>query len=330
MNRSFYSVRSFSVMAILFCSLFASGQCGLDDYIAYFNFDGNANDAGSDGWHVTLHGNPWFSYGKFGQAINFDGEDDYGTIDGGFNLSNDFTVMAFVNIDSIYDPPRENAAFQAIFAKAEALSGPNPFWFGLEGERVSYIIGDCGGGSESCFESNPILSSDSIFHIAWVRDQSRGLIYVNCEEVASKDDIPDIIQNEDVVSIGGRIAREDGIFRNRFEGWIDDLRVYDRALSPEELCCLVPANYIYPGNDEIQLFPNPNSGTFTLQFEEETTTPLSVCIFNTLGEQVHCQRLEKGTSSLDFGLSEQSKGIYLLRVQDETGTYLKTLKFLIQ
>lgn len=332
MNPSFYSIRSFSVMAILFCTLFASGQCGtdFDDYSAYFNFDGNANDASDTGWSITQRGNPWFADGKIGQAINFDGEDDYLIVDGDFDLSYDFTVMAFVNIDSIYNPPREYAAFQAIFAKAEALQGPNPFWFGLEGEKVSYIIGNCGGGSESCFESDPILTSDSIFHIAWVRNQGRGLIYVNCEEVASRDDIPGVINNSDIVSIGGRIAREDGIFRNRFDGWIDDLRVYNRALSQEELCCLVPANYIYPVNSEVQLFPNPNLGSFTLQFGEETSSPLSISIFNTLGKKVNQQDLEQGASSLDFDLSKQMSGMYFLAIQDETGIYLKTLKFLIQ
>lgn len=233
----------YTISILLLSSFSAFGQCyDADRLLAYYPFDGNANNEGDDNWHGTLHGDPRFSDGKLGQAIYFDGERDYVTIDTGFQLPNDFTVTAWVNLDTIAEPPLQLAGFQAVFVKASTLYG-GPLWCGLRGREVIFLVGN-GEGEDEWLVSGSIISEDSIFHIAWVRDQGSAYIYVNCELVASRDNVPEIIQNSDTVSIGGRVA-EDGKFRNRFKGWIDDLRVYNGVLSSEEICCLVPTRDLH-------------------------------------------------------------------------------------
>ncbi|MCB9292230.1 MAG: T9SS type A sorting domain-containing protein [Lewinellaceae bacterium] len=322
-----YPVKSLIAAAILFCSSFAFGQCYDEDrLLAYYPFDGDANDESGGNWPGRLRGAPRFSDGKLGQAIYFDGERDYVTIDTGFQLPNDFTVSAWVNVDTIAEPPLLLAGFQAVFVKASTLLG-GPFWCGLRGREVVFLVGN-GEGEDEWLVSAPIISEDSTFHIAWVRDQGSAYIYVNCELVASRDNVPEIIQNSDTVSIGGRVA-EDGKFRNRFKGWIDDLRVYNGPLSIEEICCLVPTHDVHFVDLRMRVSPNPNPGFFNVKFQEEEGENLRISIFDLSGRKVREQELVKGTALLDFDLSEEAGGIYFLVVQDGSGQVLQRQKIII-
>ena len=47
------------------------------ELIAHWKFDGNTDDSSAYGYHATEHGNPSYASGACGQAISFDGEDDY-------------------------------------------------------------------------------------------------------------------------------------------------------------------------------------------------------------------------------------------------------------
>lgn len=49
-------------------------------------------------------------------------------------------------------------------------------------------------------------------------------------------------------------------------------------------------------------------------------------IFDLFGRKVREQELAKGATSLDFNLSEEAGGAYLLVVQDETGKVLQRRK----
>jgi len=45
--------------------------------VGHWKFDGDATDSSGQGNHGTIVGNPTFTQGQIGQAINLDGLDDY-------------------------------------------------------------------------------------------------------------------------------------------------------------------------------------------------------------------------------------------------------------
>ena len=94
-----------------------------------------------------------------------------------------------------------------------------------------------------------------------------------------------------------------------FRGKIDDVRIYKRVLSEEEimiLCGLTPTNDLYFNAQNIEILPNPNSGVFTLQFKKEISHPLLVNILNVLGDKIYYQKLDKGITHTKFDLSNHN------------------------
>ncbi|MBS3056528.1 MAG: LamG domain-containing protein [Candidatus Aenigmarchaeota archaeon] len=75
--------------------------------VGYWKFDGNVNDSGGNWNHGTIHGNISFEMGKFDQALNFNGYDNYVEIPDSdvldFGVS-DFTVSFWVNTTDFRSP----------------------------------------------------------------------------------------------------------------------------------------------------------------------------------------------------------------------------------
>jgi PKD repeat protein len=80
------------------------------------------------------------------------------------------------------------------------------------------------------------------------------------------------------------------------------------------------------GIESIQVFPNPNNGTFEVRFSSALPMNLNVDIVNTVGQTVFKSSADTGTSSLHVdGLLS---GIYYINIRSEKGAYVQ--KVLVQ
>jgi hypothetical protein len=75
---------------------------------------------------------------------------------------------------------------------------------------------------------------------------------------------------------------------------------------------------------EVQLFPNPNNGNFTLRFSDNQVHYVWLC--DVAGRSI-CVA-EPVTGHKDFDASALSSGVYLLEIKDESG--LQTLRMVVQ
>ncbi|HXB12324.1 MAG TPA: T9SS type A sorting domain-containing protein [Bacteroidia bacterium] len=80
-------------------------------------------------------------------------------------------------------------------------------------------------------------------------------------------------------------------------------------------------------NGAIQLYPNPNSGQFTLSVNS-VTGKSQFMVYSILGEQV--SQFSINTTSIQIDLSNKAVGLYLYRVVTETGNLVSEGKFIIQ
>lgn len=85
---------------------------------------------------------------------------------------------------------------------------------------------------------------------------------------------------------------------------------------------------------QIQIYPNPGEGIFNLDFQNLPRGLVSVCIYNTKGQKVMCRELETSedtghTQSLTLDLSDQPKGVYLIRMKDADNVF-KTKQIILQ
>ena len=75
----------------------------------------------------------------------------------------------------------------------------------------------------------------------------------------------------------------------------------------------------------IEIYPNPSSGMFTIEFRSIIEKKSNISILNSIGNVVFSEELMIGESSKDIDLSELSKGIYLIELQTELGFYKKKI-----
>jgi len=169
--------------------------------------------------------------GRIGGAMEFDGKTTF--INCGrapeFGFSDGMTVSAWIKVREF------NKSWQAIVTKGDTA------WRLQREKETGMVTFTFNTGTESkraepeliCLVSKRKLDDDQWHHVAGVSDGRRAALYVDGELEASVDAKP-IAQNNAPVMIGCNSAAYD----RRFNGWIDDVRLYGYGLSETEVKAL--------------------------------------------------------------------------------------------
>jgi hypothetical protein len=204
-----------------------------EDLIAYYSFNNcDARDDSGKGSHGVLYGSIDCWCGVEDDGLLLDGARDYiefpGIVNRYFSTS-DFTV-------SFYFKPEKYSTFpQSLLSKREKCE----FFHMLD------ILLDLNGEEllTSVLETprryypglSPAISSTGWQHFALVREGQRAATYINGQLQQESYLCSGIdISNDAVLSFSNSPCIAKGEAR-RFKGVIDELRVYDRALTPEEI-----------------------------------------------------------------------------------------------
>lgn len=207
----------------------ALGNAQLSGLVGWWKFDESegttAADSSGNGNNGVLVGNPQWqpSGGKSGGALKFDGDGDYVKIinERPFDTTSQITVAAWVNIASV------NAEWTAIVTKGDSAwrlstESSNPvFHFAVN--------------SSTWLNAQKRVESGQWHHVAGVYDGKQMRIYIDGRMDASKPWDGGIEINNQPVYIGEN-AEQPGRF---WHGLIDDVRVYNYALSESDIAGLV-------------------------------------------------------------------------------------------
>ena len=216
--------------------------------VSYWPADGNPNDAvgGNDG---ELLNGATYRPGVSGQAFSFDGDDDLfqAPTNGWPTGPSDRTMAMWIKVDEFtklefYDEPEEffggYGQFGA-FGQAYSLGGFGQF--GAFGQAHSI-----GGAGNSVFFTNwgKALDGGSLetgrwYHVAIVTNSNSTSIYV--DSVLKKNLDMTIDTPTDTKFYSGRIPGERGDTR-RLKGAVDEIVIFDRALSAAEIQNLYLSN----------------------------------------------------------------------------------------
>jgi len=197
--------------------------------VAHYEFEGNANDSSGNGLHGTAVGDPIFVAGKVGQAISLDGIGDYVEITGykGILGPNAITVTAWIN--TISTETGEIVGW-----------GPN-----IAGQRFGFRINanrlrmEHQGGN---IQGDTNVNDGEWHHVAVTVQENATIsypeviLYLNGKDDTRPGTSPNAfaLAADQNVRIGSRPSN-DATF---FMGQIDDVRIYDYALSDAEVAWL--------------------------------------------------------------------------------------------
>jgi len=225
---------AYFISFVFVCGLHASNAAGQDEnLVLHLKFDeGNGAvtaDTSATGLQATLEGDYEWTSGMFGQAVAF--------TDGRAVLSESspldlpqITVMAWVNPASIVSVDATNhwENQNSIYGKAGS-AGDDSVVLSLTGSDGVFFYVDQ-GGNQMLFVLDAGVELDQWQHIAATYDGTMMRVFLNGEQIGELAVTGDIIENPILPTVGGRSDTSVS-----FVGAIDEVKVYDRALTAGEI-----------------------------------------------------------------------------------------------
>jgi hypothetical protein len=199
------------------------------DYTAYYPLDGNANDLSGNGLDGSVQGGS-FTDGKVAGALSFDGVDDYVAIEDDplLDITDALTLAAWVK------PEQSQDDYARIISRERSGAGNRQYNLGVDAsadDPRTVVDTESADG----VEVSAVLpfADNNWHHVAMSFDSSDKIrLYVDGSVADSTGVSAELVSRDSQVTLGAP-AHLPG--KDHFAGLIDDVRIYDRALTPSEV-----------------------------------------------------------------------------------------------
>lgn len=271
--------------------------------VAYYPFNGNANDESSFDNHGIVQG-PVLTddiSASSNSAYFFDGNDDVISVLDNPNLflSGDFTLSAYVFL--------LEQKSQEIIRKGPVVNGPNtsPYQlaFSATGDIIFRVI---------TFEDDQDVRLTGYELNTWqlltaIREGNEMRLYVNGILVGTNVVTGVMVDEDAPLLIGSRLQLQS----STVHGNIDEVRIYNRAITPEEIEILIPSQLSLDdvSLENVKLYPNPAKNNIQIS-SNQIIDRLTIVDIN--GRQLNTIEILTKDYSLD--VSDLSKGVYFLEI----------------
>jgi hypothetical protein len=179
-------------------------------------------DSSGNGNNGRISGATWTNSGKYGSALVFNGTSALVTVSNSTTLQ----LNAAMTLEAWVNPAAGTNAFRDVIYK-----GNDNYYL----EATSPTAGEPAGGGTFGSTDVPIygtaaLAVNTWSHLAVTYDGGFLRLYVNGNEVANRIQPGAIATSTNALQIGG-----DTLYSQYFKGLIDEVRIYNRALSAAEI-----------------------------------------------------------------------------------------------
>jgi len=205
--------------------------------VAWWRAEGDASDCMGNN-NGSLMGGTSFAVGKVGQAFNFNGSNSYVLVSNSPSIepTGPFTVEAWVN----YLGFAGGQTGDAIVAKGQDVEGPID-WAMSVGSTARLRVHLHMGSNWDQFDGSMILITNTWYHVAMVYDGTNLISYVDGVTNGSMV-VPGTLQATSYPLKIGAYSPTNGVqSKDWFNGQIDEVSIYNRALSPAEILSIYNA-----------------------------------------------------------------------------------------
>jgi hypothetical protein len=225
-----YRISTFLLSLVLVLYLAANAQANL---VGHWQFEGNFNDSSGNGNDATAHGDAAIvNDPERGQVAILDGNGDYIEIPHSNSLNiigEQISLAAWVYFDDVSGPP------EIIIAKVfNNTTHTSPYFsYGLHiltNGQPRFWQSLAGGAANIPAPSGQFFQSERWYHLAGVYDGSAMTLYINGQAVAVRNVSGAINGYDSLLRLG-----TNGGLTEQMSGKLDDVRIYSRAMSAEQV-----------------------------------------------------------------------------------------------
>ena len=147
-----------------------------------------------------------------------------------------FTVAALVNYTGVENPKT--------FGRWEVIEKAGAYWINVRTDghvRVGGFFGGCTNPSWKFLDSNVTIPTNTWTHVASRYNGSRLSVWINGAQAGSMAVTGRTCSNDRPLAVGAKNYPAAGLLEAFWDGQLDDIRIYRRALSATEIRGLLPA-----------------------------------------------------------------------------------------
>jgi hypothetical protein len=198
--------------------------------VAAYNFNEGTGTSLTDrtglGHTGAIAGAAWTTQGRLGSALTFDGVNDWVTIADANDLdfTSGFTVEAWV-----YPTALGSGAWRTVLLKERPGGEVYNLYAHAGSATAAYVVRAAQSGTP-LDARGPQLALNTWTHLAATYDGTTLRLYINGTQVGTRAAAGPLLTSSGVLRLGGN-----GIWGEYFKGRLDEIRIYNRALSPSEI-----------------------------------------------------------------------------------------------
>lgn len=301
--------------------------------VAFYPFSGNTSDASGNSMDGTNHGALYISdrFGNGGSALKFDGTTDY------VSVPND-PLLNFQNAISVSFWMQANELFDREMYPLSHGNWENRWKVSISNNRVRWTINTNTGIKDLDSESQ--VQQYLLYHVVVVYTGVDVELYLN-GELDAFSSFSGYIKTTNYDFTIAQILP--GNSQYNFKGVLDDIRIYDYALSLEEIDELYDFNVDVNEEENnlpsqirlLQNFPNPFNGQTQIEYHLNIATKVDLIIYDILGrkiKQIESDYKNPGRYIMSWDAkdgygNELSSGVYFITMR--TNDFVNTKKLLL-
>jgi len=323
--------------------------------VGWWPFNGNANDESGNGNNGMVNGATLIQdrFGNANKAYNFDGINDYVQITNNTTLEplSSISISAWIFIDST-----QTTNFPPIISKEAGIPTGYTSYALIGGNAGLNQLGDIGlqittnnGGYLWTGVTGTSFLNQWVF-VTGIYDGSNMKIYHNGFLTSSNPKSGNIQYQNYLLTIARSMANSTTTY-SYFKGNIDDIGIWNRALTQQEVTDLYNGNICYQTitvtdtllinmgitgfnpityNNTIKIFPNPTNDHITIDYGNfASLNGYQLKIINSLSQQVFQTNITQQSNYLNL-TTWGGNGLYFVQIIDPQGNIIDIKKIVLQ